>query len=367
MNTSVDTASSSTDHPLTSVPKSTVRAGIIGAGRMGITHFSILGSHPQVEVAAVAEDSSLVTNALSRYRPDIKIFGDYRKMLSDEKLDLILICTPPSLHAEMVEASLDSNVSVFVEKPFTLTLAESHRVLQKSESKTKIAKLALQVGYVNRFNDVFMKVKKLLSENLIGKPLSFRSEMFGRTVIQKDSGTGWRSKRENGGGCLYEFGSHAIDLVVYLMGKPERVMGSHLNSIYSAFAEDVVRTTFLYADGMVGSLFVNWSDESCRKPTNKLEILGEEGKILADQHELKIYLKHERAPYRQGWNTIYITDLFTPVPFYVRGNEFTRQIYHFVDCVLNPSQTNTSSFIEAAKTQEIMDWIFTDSRKNGGL
>ncbi len=344
-----------------------LKAGIIGAGRMGITHFSLLGSHPQVEVTAVAEDSSLVSSALGRYRPDIKLFGDYQKMLADEKLDLVLICTPPSMHAAMIEACLAKDVSVFVEKPFTLTLAESHRVLQMAEQKNKASSLGLQVGYVNRFNDVFMKVKQLLAENYIGKTLSFRSEMFGRTVVQKDSGSGWRSKRENGGGCLYEFGSHAIDLVVYLLGKPEKVMGSHLSSLYSAHAEDIVRSTFIYSNGLIGSLFVNWSDESCRKPTNKIEILGEEGKILADQHELKIYLKQDKGPYRKGWNTIYITELMTPVPFYVRGNEFTRQIYHFVDCVLQPKQNNISSFNEAAKTQDIMDWIFTDSRMNGGI
>jgi scyllo-inositol 2-dehydrogenase (NADP+) len=348
-------------------PARILRAGIIGAGRMGITHFSLLGSHPQVEVAAVADDSSIVTGSLSRYRPDIKLYGDYRKMLSGEKLDLALICTPPSLHAEMIEACLDHDVSVFVEKPFTLTLSQSQAVLAKARAKGSLGRLGLQVGYVNRFNDVFMKARRLLGEGLIGRPLSFRSEMFGRTVIKKDSGSGWRSRRENGGGCLYEFGSHAIDLAIYLMGKPDRVVGTYLSSLFSEHAEDLVRSTFIYPNGLTGSLYVNWSDESCRKPTNKIEILGEEGKLLADQHELKIYLKNAKGAYRQGWNTIYITDLFTPVPFYVRGNEFTRQIYHLVDCVLKPGQENLSGFAEAAKTQEVMDWIFADSLKQGGL
>lgn len=354
-------------HPGAAAPTRILKAGIIGAGRMGITHFSLLGSHPQVEVAAVAEDSSLVSGSLARYRPDIKLYSEYRKMLAEEKLDLVLICTPPSLHAEMIEAAVERGVSVFVEKPFTLTLAESERILKLVEAKNRTASLALQVGYVNRFNDVFMKAKELLDAGYIGKPLAFRSEMFGRTVIQKGAGSGWRAKRENGGGCLYEFGSHAIDLIVYLLGRPERVIGTHLSALFSEFAEDIVRSTFVYPGGLTGGLYVNWSDESCRKPTNKLEILGEEGKLQADQHELKIYLKKERAPFRQGWNTVYITDLFTPVPFYVRGNEFTRQIYHFVDCVLDPAKPNLSSFAEAAKTQQVMDWIFADSRKQGGL
>ncbi|HKP95029.1 MAG TPA: Gfo/Idh/MocA family oxidoreductase [Fibrobacteria bacterium] len=344
-----------------------LKAGIIGAGRMGMTHFALLGSHPQVEVAAVTDDSSVVTGSLSRYRPDIKLYGEYRKMLAGEKLDLVLICTPPNLHTEMIEAAVERDVSVFVEKPFTLTAIEARRILERVASKGNGTRLALQVGYVNRFNDVFIKAKALLDRQMIGKVLSFRSEMFGRTVIQKSSGNGWRSKRENGGGCLYDFGSHAIDLAVFFMGRPEKIIGSHLSSLYSTHTDDAVRATLLYPQGLVGGLYVNWSDESCRKPGNKVEILGEEGKIVADNHELKVYMKREKGAYRQGWNTIYITDLFNNVPFYVRGNEFTRQIYHFVDCVLDPGLANQSSFADAALTQEIIDVIFADSPKHGGL
>jgi predicted dehydrogenase len=185
--------------------------------------------------------------------------------------------------------------------------------------------------------------------------------MFGRTIIKKDSGSGWRAKRETGGGCLYEFGSHAIDLMVYFFGKPDRVTGSCLKRIYSIEVEDMFCTHALYENGLVGSLNVNWSDESYRKPTNKLEILGENGKIIADQHELRIFLSGDRAPYVKGWNTIYITDIFSPVPFYVRGNEFTRQIYHFAETALDQSRPNLSGFTEGAATQAVMDMVLADA------
>lgn len=342
-----------------------LKAGIIGAGRMGMTHFALLGSHPQIRISAVTDDSSVVTGALSRYRPDIRLYGEYREMLAEEDLDLVLICTPPSLHTEMVEAALEREVSIFVEKPFTLTAAEARRLLDKAKGSE--GRVTLQVGYVNRFNDVFIKAKSLLNQQMIGKVLSFRTEMFGRSVIQKNTGNGWRSKRENGGGCLYDYGSHAIDLAVFFMGRPEKVVGSHLSSLYSAHTEDAVRANLLYPQGVVGSLYVNWSDESCRKPGNKVEILGDEGKIVADNHELKVFMKRDKGVYRKGWNTIFITDLFTNVPFYVRGNEFTRQIYHFVDCALNPALPNQSGFAAAAFTQEVIDEIFASSPANGGM
>ena len=81
-----------------------------------------------------------------------------------------------------------------------------------------------QVGYVSRFHDVFLQVKRLLDADLIGEIKNFRSEMYG-CIVLKDSGTSWRGKTETGGGCMYEFASHAIDLVVYLVGEPDKVAG----------------------------------------------------------------------------------------------------------------------------------------------
>ena len=326
---------------------------------MGITHLAILGGHPGLKVVSIADDSPLMKRALTRYRPDIRLFGNYNTMLRDVELDLILIASPPHLHAPMIDASLDAKLSIFVEKPFTLSAQEARRLTARSRD----AGGTYQVGYVNRFNDIFVKVKELIDAELLGRLFSFRSDMFGRTVTRPANGSGWRGKRETGGGCLYEFGSHAIDLMVYLLGKPSRVIGSCLTAVYSTDVEDVIRTNVLYGNGLTGSLTVNWSDESFRKPTNKIEILGEHGKILADQHELKIFLSRPVSPYVKGWNTVYITDCFTPVPFYVRGNEFTRQIYHFAERVMDPTQANLSGFSDATKTQEVIDMVLADADK----
>ena len=236
----------------------TLRAGIIGAGRMGITHLALLGSQPNLKVAAVADDSQLMSRALGRFRPDIRLFNDYTKMLKEAELDLVLIATPPHLHAPMIDASLDAKLSIFVEKPFTLSAEEARRLTTRSLGTIA----TYQVGYVNRFNDMFMTVKRLLVEEVLGRLISFRSDMFGRTVTRPSSGSGWRGNREMGGGCLYEFGSHAIDLMVYLLGMPSRVTGSCLTPVYSTDVEDMVRTNVLYDNGLVGSLTVNWSDES---------------------------------------------------------------------------------------------------------
>ena len=339
-----------------------VNLGIIGAGRMGITHLSIIKSNPDAFIESVADPSGLILTMINKYL-HIKTYKDYNVLFEETSPTAILVCTPPSLHYQIVKKAAEFNIHAFVEKPFTTNFTKAKELSILYQEK----KLINQVGYVNRFNDVFVKVKEFLNCNLVGKVIRFKSEMFSCTVTHSDEGSGWRALRENGGGVVFEMASHAIDLVNFLIGKPDKVIGSSLNYIYSKNVEDVVSSTFIYNNGISGTIYVNWSDSSYRKPTNKIEIFGNEGRILADQHSIKIFLNHSNEQFnlRQGWNTIYITDIFKPVPFYVRGNEFTRQLYHFVDCIQGRNDTSICSFADGANTLEILDNIFNDYEQNG--
>lgn len=338
-----------------------IRLGIIGAGRMGITHYSIINSHPDVDIVALADPSTLILTMLSKYLP-VSTFKDYNDMFDKADLDAVLVCTPPSLHFDIVKQAIKNNIHVFVEKPFT-THAKEASELSKMISNTNLIN---QVGYVNRFNDVFIKTKEFIDNNLIGKIIRFKSEMISSTVITKTEDSGWRSTREGGGGVLLEMGSHAINLIDFLVGSPYKVVGSALNSIYSKNVEDTASTTFLYKDGMIGTMYINWSDTSYRKPTNKIELFGEKGRILSDQHGLKIFMNDSSNSYslRKGWNSLYITDIFKPVSFYVRGNEFTSQLYHFVDLILGRDVQNKSSFKDGENTLLVIEDILTDYQTN---
>lgn len=337
-----------------------LKAGFIGFGRMGITHFSILNSHPSVKIAAVCDQSKIMLNILKKY-VDIEVYTDYQKMMDQMELDFVIISTPTDSHAEIIRDAINHNLHIFSEKPFALTLEEGGEILTRLEGKS----LVNQVGYVNRFNEVFMEVKKLLDYRVIGEIKNFRSEMYGATVL-KDSKSSWRGKKKTGGGCMYEFASHCIDLALYLMGKPDEVSGSIMQSIYSSDVEDLVNSTFIYNNGCTGTIMVNWSDETFRKPTNIVTIFGTGGKIIADKHSYKIYVKEENRShgYHKGWNTRYITDFAKSVRFYVRGNEFTRQLDYFVDCIKQGQFENISSFNEALKTDVVMEKITQDAGRS---
>jgi predicted dehydrogenase len=341
-----------------------IKIGIIGMGRMGITHYSIINSHPDVEVTAVADTSSFVLTMIKKYLK-AEIYRDYNELFSNADLDAVLVCTPPNLHYEIVKQAGERSIHAFVEKPFTTRFRDAKELGDWYTGKG----LVNQVGYVNRFNDVFIKTKQLVEEGLIGKPIRFKTEMLSASIARKNKESGWRAARETGGGAVFEMASHAVDLINYITGKPDKICGSVLNYIYSEHVEDAAFSTFLYKGGMSGTLNINWSDTSYRKPTNKIELFGGGGRILADQHSLKIFLnkEDEKNNLRRGWNTFYITDIFRPVPFYVRGNEFTRQLYHFIDCIRDNKIKNQCSFVDGANTMEVIEKIYDDYNKNGKL
>lgn len=342
-----------------------INIGIIGMGRMGITHYSIINSHPDITIKAVVDTSSLVLSLMKKYIEGIHTYTDYTELFEIERLDAVIICTPPALHYQVAMKAAEKGVHVFCEKPFTTKKDLANELSNLFEQKH----LVNQVGYVNRFNDIFQSVKEYIDNGLIGDVIQFKSEMYSRTITKSEEGHTWRDSRENGGGAVFEVASHAIDLVNYLVGKPDKVTGSNLIQIFSKNVEDAVNATFLYKNGISGTINVNWSDESFRKPTNKIEVFGSKGKILADQHGFKIFLKNELPEYqlREGWNTRYITDVFKPVPFYVRGNEFTSQLYHFIDCIKDKQKINLSQFRSATDTLDVIDAIFKDYNQNGKI
>lgn len=340
-----------------------LKAGFIGFGRMGITHFSILNSHPSVDIVAVCDQSKTMLNILKKY-VSVEVYTDYKQLINNSGVDFVVISTPTDSHSEIINFAIEKNIHIFTEKPFAMTSEEG----RKSMDLLKGKRVTNQVGYVNRFNEVFMAVKKLLEVGVIGEVKNFTSEMYGATVL-KDSGSSWRAKKNTGGGCMYEFASHCIDLSAYLLGEPDKVTGSIMQSVYSSNVEDIVSSTFIYSSGVTGNIMVNWSDEAYRKPTNIVTIFGTNGKIVADKHAYKIYLREPNADmgFHQGWNTRYITDFAESVRFYVRGNEFTRQLDYFIDCIEEGRTDNIASFKEALKTDILMEKITEDAARSIGM
>lgn len=336
-----------------------LRGTIVGFGRMGITHFSILNRHPQVKFVAVCDSSGFVRYNAAKYL-GVEAYDDYHKMFREIKPDFTIAAVPTAMHMDVVKTAILNDAHVFVEKPFTLNPVQGKELLNLIKGKNLIH----QVGYVVRFSDVFRKVKEFMDRKILGELYKFKLEMNGPTVLH-GAKKSWRSNRNEGGGCLYDFASHGIDLINYLIGPPDTVVGTVFQRIFSKDVEDAVISTFIYKGGLCGNLSVNWSDSSYRKPDNCFEVLGEKGKIIADFRTLKVFFgqKPDIEGYTRGWNIKYFPSLAEPVRFFVRGFEFTRQLDYFIDCILNNRQSEICSFDDGLKTDTVIEQIRANSTR----
>lgn len=334
-----------------------IKGGIIGLGKMGISHAAIVGAHPSVELVAVCDSSSLVLEAFKKYSK-AKVYGDYIKMLETEKLDFVVIATPTRFHFEMAKAALKRNIHVFCEKPFSLSVAEGQQLVALAAEKNLIN----QVGYHNHFIGTFIELQRLLQQQVIGKLVHFTGEAYG-PVVTKEKGSTWRSKPEEGGGCTMDYASHVVNLIQEILGRPKKIHGTLLKSIFSNGVDDAVYSLITLENGLSGVLLVNWSDETYRKMSTSITVMGTRGKIICDATEIKIYLKeaNEKEGLDKGWTTRDITHFAIPVNFYLRGEEYSAQIDYFINNIINQKQGKSNSFEQALYTDEVMEMILSNA------
>jgi predicted dehydrogenase len=330
-----------------------IKVALIGAGKMGISHLAILGAHPDVEVVGVADTTKMVTEVLSKYT-NFQCFSDYNKMIEEERPDAVVVAVPTKYHAYLVSRLLIEGIHVFVEKPFCLTANDGIELTKIATEKN----LVNQVGYHNKFIGTFTEAKKLIDQGAIGEILHFSGDMNGPVVI-KQKQSNWRSKPEEGGGCLMDYAAHLIDLINYLVAPISNVQGAILKSFYSGAVEDSVFSLLETENHISGVINVNWSDETYRKMSTQVTIIGSQGKIIVDATELKVYLKQDIVDpnYTKGWNIKHINDFSEAVDFYLRGEEYSAQLNHFIKAVQQRVPNNINNFESAAKTDYVIDLI----------
>jgi predicted dehydrogenase len=334
-----------------------IKGAIIGLGKMGISHAAIVGAHPDVDLVAVCDTSTFMLDAFKKLSPT-KVYTDYKEMMDKEALDVVFIATPTRFHYPIAKYAMEKNIHVYCEKPFTLHVSEGEELVQLAAEK----RLVNQVGYHNNFIGTFRELKRLLKANVLGDVVHFLGEAYGPVVVKEKGGT-WRSKPEEGGGCLYDYASHVLNLIQEIIGRPVYASGSQMKSIYSKGVEDAVYCSLKLNNGITGQLSVNWSDETYRKMSTSLTVIGKNGKIVCDATEIKVFLKEEnkKEGFEKGWNIRYITDFAIPVNFYLRGEEYSAEIDNFVDCVLKRKQSEYNTFEQGLYTDKVAEMIIADA------
>lgn len=332
----------------------TINVAVVGLGKMGLSHLAIVNALDDFKVVAICDTAGLVGQVIQKYG-QLHYIPKYDDLLAMPDLQAVVIATPTTAHEPMVRQALERGLHVMCEKPLTLTAAESEGLALLAESRALVG----QVGYHNRYIGTFGEVKRLIDAGAIGRVTHVLAEAYGPVVLKPSKPT-WRGKAGQGGGCLYDYAAHPLNLVNWYFGRPEGCSGALLKSGFSAEVDDEVYAMLHLPKGISCNVSVNWSDASVRKMTTRISVWGEGGKIFADRQEIQVFLTGG-APipegYEEGWTVKYITDLTPPVSFYLRGEEYSAQLEGFGRAIKGERAGWQNSLASAADTDATIEMI----------
>ena len=249
-----------------------MKVGIAGYGVVGKTRHKSIEENTNFEVTAVSEYNPIAKKAV----PDsIKIFDNYKTLISDGNIDLIFISLPNKFAADAVSLSLKKGLHVFCEKPPSRTLLE---LLEVQKILNKYPSLKLMYGFNHRFHLSIEEAKSIIEKNTFGKIINMRG-VYGKSQMISFNQTDWRTKREeSGGGILLDQGIHMLDLMRYLSGENFSEIFSFIDNAFWNFdVEDNAYVLMKSPEGVVAQLH---SSATQWRHVFNLEITLEKGSLI---------------------------------------------------------------------------------------
>ena len=268
-----------------------VRFGIVGAGNQGTYYSNGLFKEGKIEngvLTAVCDYRAEKLNAIKEKLADdsITYFSDYIEMLDSGICDAVLVETPHYQHPEIVMECLKRGLHVICDKPagvYTKQVREMNEFAVKHNAR-------FAMMFNQRTNCMYRKMREIIAEGGIGElqRVNWIITDWFRTQQYYESG-GWRATWEGeGGGVLINQCPHQIDLVQWVVGQmPKTVRGfCQYGRWHDIEVEDEVTAFFTYENGATG-VFITTTGEA--PGTNRFEVSGTKGKLLAEAGKLMWY------------------------------------------------------------------------------
>ncbi len=231
---------------------------MVGVGKVTDLHSAALVNLPESKFTAVCGRSREKTeNYAARY--GIKAYTDVAEMVSKEKIDVVIICTPHPNHKEPTIAALEAGANVLIEKPLASSLEDCDAMIEASKRCGK------QIGLIcqRRWYMPAQRVKQAIDDGKIGKPVFATVNMLGWRDKDYYDSDEWRGTwKAEGGGVLVNQAPHQLDLLQWYMGEIDECYGvwSNLNHPYIE-VEDTANAILKFKNGGVANIIVSNSQK----------------------------------------------------------------------------------------------------------
>jgi predicted dehydrogenase len=261
-----------------------VKIGLIGCGKIAdCAHTpALLDLNKKAKITALFDLNQKAAESLKKkYSLDSEIYKSVEELLESD-VDGVIISTPNFSHCPLTLQALKAGKNVLVEKPMAVTLKDADKMIAAANKNG----LHLQVNQSLRFNATYAKIKKMIDEGAIGKPIHIRCLRASANSPDKgwSPGAKWFIQKSAGGGIINDIAVHMADAIGWYFGKAKSVYSINSSRIKGSDVPDNVTALFDFENGATGVLELSWTLPS---GGGLLEIYGDKGTIRMGFAEAK--------------------------------------------------------------------------------
>ena len=262
-----------------------IRTAVIGYGNMGSAHAAAIaaGKVPGLELTAICDCAPERLKAAKERYPDLWFYDEYRAMLTLRVAEAVIIAVPHPMHAEIAMAALRAGMHVLTEKPVDVRVSQARALNEASAGSDRV----FAIMFNQRTNPLFQRARSIVREGKLGalKRSVWIVTNWYRTQRYYDSGD-WRATwAGEGGGVLLNQAPHNLDLWQWICGMPTHVRAvCDVARYHRIEVEDEAVLYTRYEGGATGVFITSTGDFP---GTNRLEISGEQGKLVLEGGRLR--------------------------------------------------------------------------------
>jgi predicted dehydrogenase len=191
-------------------------------------------------------------------------FSDYRRMLDEERLDLVTVAVPTRLHVEVASAVIERGIPLLVEKPLAAAIAEGERLRDLASD----ARVPMTVGHIERFNPAVIELKRRVEAGELGRVFQVHARRVGPFP-----------ERVRDVGVVLDLAPHDIDVMRFVLGAEIARVQAETEQRINTEYEDMLSGLLRFTNGVVGVLDINWLTPT---KIRELSVLGERGMFVVD-------------------------------------------------------------------------------------
>jgi len=254
---------------------SKIHFAIIGCGHIGKRHAEMISKNPDAELVALCDVRPAKECNVAGY--NVPFYSGFEELLKlEKKLDVVNICSPNGLHAEMAIKAMKAGFDVVVEKPLTIKKSDAEKILETSFETGRNVFGVMQ----NRYSPPSVWLKQIMKENRLGEIFMVQVNCFWNRDERYYTPDTWHGKADLDGGTLFTQFSHFIDIIYWLFGDVENIRASFADFNHKELTdfEDSGLVHFDFVNG--GKCSFNYSTAVYNQNLeSSLTIIGEKGTV----------------------------------------------------------------------------------------